>query len=88
MGLFSTVPGSTWLYLTLPDCARLYLALPWSTMIYHSRLPHTVTDWPKCFGIYRLKCSKAISGWVGWVDGNLCKHLCGSNKRVFENWMI
>ena len=36
MGLFSTVPGCTWLYLALPDYARLYLALPWSAMIYLS----------------------------------------------------
>jgi len=27
----------------------------------------------KCFLIYRLKCSKATSGWFG--VGNLCKHL-------------
>ena len=29
--------------------------------------PHTATDWPKCFCIYRLKCSNAISlfGWDG-----------------------
>ena len=26
-------------------------------------MPQSATD---CFCIYRLKCSKAISGWVGW----------------------
>ena len=32
---------------------------------------------PKFFCIHRLKCSKAISGWMdGWDEyGNLCKHL-------------
>ena len=39
MGLFSTVPAFTWLYLTLPDCARLYLALPWSAMMSRSFAP-------------------------------------------------
>ena len=41
------------------------------------RLPHTATDWPKCFCIYRLKCSKALSGWVRWDgwDGYLYKQL-------------
>ena len=28
------------------------------------RQSNTATDWPKCFCIYRLKCSKAISGWL------------------------
>ena len=32
--------------------------------ILDHRLPHTATDWLKCFCKYRLKCSKAISGWV------------------------
>ena len=52
VGLFSTVPGCTWLslavpgctwlYLALPDCARRYLAVPWSAMnmIYLSKECH------------------------------------------------
>ena len=38
----------------------------------------TVTDWPKCFCIYRFKCSKAISGWmVGWLsDCTYSKSTC------------
>ena len=40
MGLFSTVPGCTWLYLTVPDCTWLYLALLWSAMIYLSTDSH------------------------------------------------
>ena len=28
----------------------------------HLARGHTVTDWLKCFCIYRLKCSKAIGG--------------------------
>ena len=69
-------------HLALPDCARLYLAVPGSALVCHDlpfhRLPHTATGWPKCFCIYRVKCSKAMSwdgmGW-GWdrllvlVDG-------------------
>ena len=56
----------TWLYLALSNCARLYLAVPGSALVCHDlpfhRLPPTSTDWPKCFCIYRLKCSKATSG--------------------------
>ena len=78
MGLFSTVPGCTWLYLALPDCTRLYLALPWSAMIYLSTDCH-ILPLAKCFCIYRLKCSKAISGWVGWD---------GSNVQMFQMCLI
>ena len=42
MGLFSTVPGCTWLYLTVPGCPWLYLALPWSAMIYLSTDCHVL----------------------------------------------
>ena len=54
MGVFSTVPGCTW----------LCLGLPWST------LQQTATYWLRCFGLryywlkYKLRCSKALSGWV------------------------
>ena len=50
--LYLAVPGFSWLYLALPRCAMIYLS-------------HTATVWLKCFGIYRLKCSKALSGGVG-----------------------
>ena len=47
----------TWVYLALPDCTRLYLAVPDSALVCHDlpfhRLPHTATDWLKCFRIYR-----------------------------------
>ena len=56
MGLFSTVPGCSWLYLTVP-------AITGCTLVCHDipfhRMPHTATDLPKCFCIYRLKCSEA-----------------------------
>ena len=57
----------------------------------------------KCFCIYRLKCSKAISGWVwmvGWMDGWVWKSLkapllrallCGANQdswRVLRSWTL
>ena len=60
----STVPGCTWLCLGLP-C---------------SNLPQTATDWLKLFCIYRLKCSKAISGTERdkW-DGNLCYKHCSAS---------
>ena len=47
------------------------------------RLPHTATDWPKCSCIYRLKCSKATSGWlVGWLsDCTYSKSTCGANNN-------
>ena len=63
-GTFSTVPGCTWLCLGLP-C---------------SNLPQTATDWLKLFCIYRLKCSKAISGTERdkW-DGNLCYKHCSAS---------
>ena len=41
-------------------------------MPFH-RLPRTATaDWPKCFCIYRLKCSKGISPVVPFI-GKRCK---------------
>ena len=47
------------------------------------RLPQNATDWLKCFCIYGLKCSKALSGWVGW-DGigslNSTESTYGANK--------
>ena len=57
---------------------NLRLDLPWSTL-----LPHTATDWPKCFCIYRLKCSKAtISGWLdGQIVGNLQETLFSEHLR-------
>ena len=47
----------------------------------------TVTDWPKCFCIYRFKCSKAISGWmVGWLsDCTFCKSTCDANNIIHKN---
>ena len=48
-------------------CPALYPAVPGFALVFHDlpchRLPHTATDWPKCFCIYRLKCSTDISGW-------------------------
>ena len=35
----------------------------------HLARGHTVTDWLKCFCIYRLKCSKAM--WMGWVGNGM-----------------
>ena len=70
--LYLALPGCTWLYLALPDFARLYLAVPGSALVCHDlpfqRLPRTATDWPNCFSIYRLKCSKDISGWDGRME--------------------
>ena len=44
----------------------------------------TATDWPKCFCIYSLKCSKAISGWSdGWTEISgrpYSKSTCGTNN--------
>ena len=90
MGLFSTVPGCMWQYLALLDGARLYLAVPGSALVCHDlpfhRMPHSANDSPKCFCIYRLKCSKAIIGiWIG-LDGPLkapliWAPLCGTNKK-------
>ena len=44
----------------------------------------TATDWPKCFCIYRLKCSKAIRGWLDGrteISGRpYSKSTCGANK--------
>ena len=57
--LYLAVPGFTWLCPAVPGSALVCHDLP-----FH-RMPHTATDWPKCFCIYRLKCSKAISGWTG-----------------------
>ena len=44
----------------------------------------TAIDWPKCFCIYRLKCSKATGGWL---DGRMeisrspySKSTCGANN--------
>ena len=47
------------------------------------RLPYTATDWPKCFCIYRLKCSKTISGWVvEWLsDCSYSKSTLGANNN-------
>ena len=47
---------------------------------------HIATDWPKCFCIYRLKCSKAISGWMDGrteISGRpYSKSTCGANKST------
>ena len=52
------------------------------------RLPHTDTDWPKCFCIYRLKCSKAISGWLdGQTDISgrpYSKSTCGAKNAILD----
>ena len=45
---------------TLWVLSALYLAVPSSAMIYLTIDCHRV----KCFCIYRLKCSKALSGWM------------------------
>ena len=72
--------------------SALFLAVPGSALVCHylpfHKLPHTSTDWPKCFCIYRLKCSKAISGWTDrWTGGRseisgrpYSKSTCGANK--------
>ena len=60
MGLFSTVPGGTRLYLAVPGSAQVCHDLP-----YH-KLPLTATDWLKCFCTNRPKCSKAIYKWIGY----------------------
>ena len=60
-------------------------------LLYH-RLPHTATDWPKCFCIYRLKGSKAISEWVWdgieWkslkAPGNLAMVVALANKKTTQ----
>ena len=46
----------------------------------------TATDWPKCFCIYRLKCSKAINGWlVGWIShSTYSKSTCGAYKDRYR----
>ena len=43
MGLFSTVPGCTWLCPTVPGCTLAYHDLPFQ------RMPHSATDWPEFF---------------------------------------
>jgi len=74
-GTFSTVPGCTWLCLGLP-C---------------SNLPQTATDWLKLFCIYRLKCSKAISGterdkWDGNVKVKVdAIRLISSKEMLIQN---
>ena len=60
--LYLAVHGFTWLCPAIPGCTLVCHDLP-----FH-RMPHSATDWPKCFCIYRLKCSKALSGWL---DGRL-----------------
>ena len=72
MDLFSTAHGCAWLYLAVPGFTWLCPAIPGCTLVCHDlpfhRMPHSATDWPKCFCIYRFKCSKAISEWIdGWV---------------------
>ena len=68
----------------------MYYQQPGSALVCHDlpfhRLPHTATDGPKCFCIYRLKCSKAISGWmVGWLsDGTYSKSTCGAKNAFVD----
>ena len=38
--------------------------------------PHTATDWPKCFCLYRLKCSKAISGMYAKSMSGSMTYIC------------
>ena len=47
-------------------------------------MPHTATDWPKCFCIYRLKCSKAISGWLEMSDCTYSKSTCGAKNGITD----
>ena len=69
------------------------LAVPGSAFVCHDlphhRLPQTATDWLKCFCIYRLKCSKAVSGvdgmGLGWKSLKaplLWAPLCGANDST------
>ena len=49
-----------------PDAGQCFFwerATAWSEGMHviFEYLTHTATDWLKCFCIYRLKCSKAIS---------------------------
>ena len=66
------------LYLAVPGCTWLCPAVPGSALVCHDlpfhRMPHTATDWPKCFCIYRLKCSKAINGINRWHPTILWEH--------------
>ena len=43
MGLFSTVPGCTWLCPIVPGCTLAYHDLPFQ------RMSHSATDWPEFF---------------------------------------
>ena len=89
--LYLTVSGSNWLCPALPSCARLYLAVPSSAMVSHDlpfhRLPHTANDWPKCFCIYRLKCSKAIRGWDGRMKIPAVLIICQFCLHVQAKWI-
>ena len=50
-------------------CGLLVIYLRSSSATDCHRLPHTATDWLKCFCIYRLKWPKAVSGWDGiWME--------------------
>ena len=70
MGLFSTVPGCTWLYLTVPGCTWLYLALPWSAMIYLSTDCHILPlTSPNAFVYTGLNAQKLkVDGWDGRME--------------------
>ena len=65
MGLFSTVPGCTWLYLTVPGCTWLYLALPWSAMIYLSTDCHILPLTGLNAFVYTGLNTQKLGGWDG-----------------------
>ena len=60
------------MYLALPDCARLYLALTWSAMIYLYTDCHILALPLTGLNAYVYT---GFQWMVGWMDGNLCKHL-------------
>ena len=55
----------------MPPLHNLLKAIISLATYYTSRY---VCDWPKCFCIYRLKCSKALSGRKGGLPGDqICR---------------
>ena len=68
MGLFSTVP----------DCTRLYLALPWSALINHSTDCHILP----LTGLNAVYTGLNAQKWDGWMDMGLSFSSCTQDPRI------
>ena len=75
MGLFSTVPGCTWLYPAVPGSALVYHDLPCH------RLPLTGLN---AFVYTGFNAMKLYVGWVGWIGLKISECISAMDMTAYR----